>query len=112
MVMPPAVVMVVMVVVPPVVMVMVVPVMVMVMVMVLCELHVALGRRLGPLLVHGSQNSRGVGNGSQQLAERASVHRPIDFVGRYGGLRRCDRRQRTGRRYHPHYGFIHCLLLP
>ena len=105
--------MVVMMVVPPVMMVVVVvPVMVMVMVMMLCELHVTLGRRLGPLLVDGSQNRRGVGNRSQQLAERASVHGPTDFVGRYGGLRRCDRRQRTGRRYHPHYGFIHCLLLP
>ena len=105
--------MVVMVVVPPVMVMMmvVVVVMMMMMVMVVGELHVALGRRLGPLLVRGSQNSRGVGNGSQQLAERASVHGPIDFVGRYGGLRHCDRRQRTGRRYHPQYGFIHCLLL-
>ena len=91
--------MVVMVVVIPVVVVVVVVVVmiivvVVMMVMPLRDLYFVAFDRLGPLPIRGLQNSWSVGDRLQQLGERASIHRLIDFTRRHGRLRR--RRGRNG----------------
>jgi hypothetical protein len=91
---PVMVVMVVVVVIPVVVVVVMIIVVVMMMVMPLRDLYIVALGRLGPLPIRGLQNSWGVGDRLQQLGERASIHRLIDFTRRHGRLRR--RRGRNG----------------